>query len=118
MDVDEIVIDPLYNDLANTENLLSTELDLFQLGKGVQNSYFIVRNIAFDDELGYFLSDTGLPVYYSDEGVFKNIGNMSPNLNSVLRAKFLDTGVSYVNSNGDELDLSIPENLALFITIG
>lgn len=77
--------------------------------------YFLVDNLLFDKELEYFITEEGLPVYFFNGSTFKLVGNMQPFLDTVLRAKFLDVGLSYVDRDGEKRDLDDPSNLLTFI---
>lgn len=116
MDIDEIFVNPI-DTLSDPVEMILGEEELPSLSENIRPPYFIMKNIVFDKELEYFLADNGLPVYYTDGNVFKIIGRMLPTLSSVLRAKFLNTELSFVCKTGEELDLAIPDNLISFITI-
>jgi hypothetical protein len=114
MEYDELFIEPL--DVVDEDHLPLEDL----LDGEITPPYFITRNIVFAKELEYFLSPSqtqSLPVFFTDGVVFDLIGHMVPTLDYIFRAKFLDTKISYVDKDNEELDLNVPTNLIKFIML-
>lgn len=109
-DVDTIVLD---TEISNTN---SVELeDKIQYKPPIEGAYFLIQKLSFEKELAYFLTEKGLPVYFAKTQ--KKLGYMEPELKNIFKARFLNTGISFVTTKGQELDLSLAENLYRFIRL-
>lgn len=96
---------------------LGDEAAYDELEHPCDGAYFLMDHIVFEEELNYFITGTGLPVFCNISGKLKNIGEMDPTISNVLRAKFLKTGISFISSSREKLNFECPNDLYRFIEI-
>ncbi len=99
------------------EILLDTKAASKELEHPCEGAYFLMDHIVFEEELKYFITDTGLPVFCAVFGQLRNIGKMEPIVSNILKAKFLKTGISFISSSREKLNFDQPEDLYRFIEI-
>lgn len=111
VDVDMVTLDDI-DKISFEDEVASKELE-----HPCEGAYFLMNHIVFEEELSYFLTDDGLPVFCVISGHLKEIGKMQPTVSRVLKAKFLKTGISFVSSSREKLTFNCPEDFYRFIEI-
>lgn len=83
----------------------------------VEGPCFIVDNIRFQEQLKYVSDDSGLSVYFFDGTYYTSVGTIEPTLANIRRLKYLEFGIYFRNTAGEELDLYDPQTLYKFVSL-
>ena len=72
--------------------------------------FFLLENLVFEEELSYFVTATGVPLYYKIGEKYRPLGYVQPSVSMITKMLFLELKVFLVKSDGTVVDFSYPED--------
>ena len=111
IDIDVVMLDDVSTLIPREE------IQCYELEHPCDGAYFLMNHVVFEEELNYFITNTGLPVFCMVADQLKEIGKMEPTISNISKAKFLETGISFISSSREKLTFDCPDDLYRFVSI-